>query len=583
MRTKLEIKHLVLGVILLIGAAFRFTGLNWDQGHNLHPDERFLVMVGTGITWPKNFLEYLDTTKSPLNPHNKGFNFYVYGTWPVVLVKFVSQIISKSGFDDFMLVGRHISALLDVIVVLIIFMLSKKIWKSWSVGVVSALLYSTFVLPIQLSHFFAVDTFMVCFFYVSLFIVHHWGTKLKKDLAIDALLGAAAGLSASLSVSSKVSSIALSPFLVMIMLAGALKIKSKLRVTIFLSALILSGLVSFRFLQPYLFVGGVLPSGINQAVINNWKELKSYEREDVWFPPSVLWLSSTKILFPLKNMLLLGLGIPASVIILLGVVFIIKNPKPNLLSVFLLVTTTTIFLYQGTRFALPLRYFYPIYPMLAILGGGGLLMINKARNFWPLISLFILSWPFFFVTIYTRPHSRVQASGWIFKNIPSGSVVSCEYWDDCLPLHLSAEKSNSDYQIVQLSLYDPESANKWQKINSILSGVEYLILSSNRLYGSITGASQKYPQTSKFYRDLFGGRTNFKKIAEFTSRPGLPFFKNICVPLPFMNYGVVSEPINCIDLGVWIIDDFSDETFTVYDHPKVTIFKNMSISPIWLP
>ena len=40
---------ILLLLILLIGAYFRFTGLNWDQGTHLHPDERFLTTVAYSL------------------------------------------------------------------------------------------------------------------------------------------------------------------------------------------------------------------------------------------------------------------------------------------------------------------------------------------------------------------------------------------------------------------------------------------------------------------------------------------------------------------------------------------------------
>ncbi len=41
--------RLWLLVIVLVGASFRFTGLDWDEGHHLHPDERFLSSVVNDI------------------------------------------------------------------------------------------------------------------------------------------------------------------------------------------------------------------------------------------------------------------------------------------------------------------------------------------------------------------------------------------------------------------------------------------------------------------------------------------------------------------------------------------------------
>lgn len=74
MSNKANIAILTLG-IFAFAAFFRLYGVNWDQGQHLHPDERFLTMVTEALVWPKNIVEYLDTSASPLNPHNKGYGF----------------------------------------------------------------------------------------------------------------------------------------------------------------------------------------------------------------------------------------------------------------------------------------------------------------------------------------------------------------------------------------------------------------------------------------------------------------------------------------------------------------------------
>jgi len=89
---------LLLG-ILLIGAYFRFTGIEWDDNHHLHPDERFLTMVESSITPVKTLSEYFDTANSSLNPNNRGYNFYVYGTLPIFIVRYVGQWLGQTGYE----------------------------------------------------------------------------------------------------------------------------------------------------------------------------------------------------------------------------------------------------------------------------------------------------------------------------------------------------------------------------------------------------------------------------------------------------------------------------------------------------
>jgi hypothetical protein len=114
------------------------------------------------------------------------------------------------------------------------------------------------------------------------------------------------------------------------------------------------------------------------------------------------------------------------------------------------------------------------------------------------------------------------------------------------------------YNFQELTLYDqPDNDLKWSILSQKLKSSDYLVIASNRLYVPIQKLSDcsKYkvcfPISSNYYRNLFSGKSEFKKIAEFTSYPTVPF------------------------LNLRIDDSQADESFTVYEHPKIMIFKNM--------
>ncbi len=46
------VASILLALILLLGAYFRLTGVEWDDNTHLHPDERFLTMVETALSLP---------------------------------------------------------------------------------------------------------------------------------------------------------------------------------------------------------------------------------------------------------------------------------------------------------------------------------------------------------------------------------------------------------------------------------------------------------------------------------------------------------------------------------------------------
>ncbi len=153
MKFGLGTKASVLGPALLfivaIAAILRFQGLNWDQNTHLHPDERFITMVATALEWPRSLGEYFDTATSPLNPYNRNFGTYVYGTFPLFLTKFVAEkLLDMGGYDRIFLVGRALSALMDLGTMGLAFLIGRRLYSP-TVGLLTAGLLAFTVLHIR--------------------------------------------------------------------------------------------------------------------------------------------------------------------------------------------------------------------------------------------------------------------------------------------------------------------------------------------------------------------------------------------------------------------------------------------------
>jgi 4-amino-4-deoxy-L-arabinose transferase-like glycosyltransferase len=563
---------LILGLILLLAAFLRLYGLNWDQGQHLHPDERFLTMVGVAIKLPQTFKEYLDPRLSPMNPYNAQYPFFVYGTFPLNLTKAVSVFTSNNNYNQLCLVGRLLAAFFDIGVVFLIFKIGQKIFNP-KTGLLAALCYSLMVLPIQLSHFFAVDTFLnfflvLAFYLLTLFIF-------RPQFSIASLLGITFGFA----LACKISALYFLPVVGLVFLF--LFFKNPRSITKLLATgiiFLLLSLLTFRLNQPPVFnSGSFLDWRLNHQFVENLNELKSLGRSNSWFPPSIQWKKTVPLLFPLKNLVLWGLGLPLSLLALtassLTVAEFLKASPPRhflqpanwtsasflrLLAVFWI---SGLFIYQGTQFVKTMRYLLPIYPFLALLTAD---LINRTisflnaklpkRKIYLLVSLLFLLlfiYPLSFLSIYSEPTTRLAASEWLYQNVPAGSTLANEHWDDALPLPLPS-KTPAVFKSETLELYHFDTPQKWQKIARQLEKTDFLILSSNRLYAPLMKVSEKYPQTTQYYQDLFSGSLGFVKVAEFTSRPCFPPLKTHWF---------------CFN------DDEAEEAFTVYDHPKVIIFK----------
>lgn len=549
-----KIKYLLF-IILVTGFLFRIYGLNWDQNQHLHPDERFLTMVVGAFKNPPSLFNYLNPSISTFNPNNIGYQFFVYGTLPLYLTKIVSDIVKFDifSYNNITLVGRLLSAIFDTGVIFLVFKISKKIFNE-KVALTAAMLYAVMVLPIQLSHFFAVDTFLNFFLVLSFyFLIKNVEGKNNSALVNPILLG----LSFGLAMACKISAVLFLPIIGLFLLFGFYKKRNFKQFIILTSLFIIFTLLVIRIADPHFFTS---------QFIKNLQQLKAFDDPNSLYPPGIQWITTKRIIFPFKNIILWGLGLPLGIISIIALIYSVidiikkikKIPSSTHLFIYLLTVVWILFLftYQGIQFSKTMRYFLPIYPFLAILAANFIqkVVLLKVKPFIRYSLFMILAiYPISFLAIYSRPHSRVTASEWIYANIPAGSTISCEYWDDCLPLPLN-NKAAYFYNSQTLDLFAADTNGKWFKINNQLNNIDYLILSSNRLWGSIPKVPDKYPVTSKFYNDLLAGKTNFKLIAEISSYPTIPIL-NIAIP-----------------------DESAEEAFTVYDHPKVLIFKNDKVN-----
>lgn len=532
--------------LFILAFSLRLYGLNWDQGQHLHPDERFLTMVASDIRLPQNIFDYFNTSKSPLNPYNYSqYQFFVYGTLPLFLTKFIAATLHLDSYDSVYLIGRVLSALFDSFNIILLYYLSKRFLPS--------ILYAFTVLPLQLSHFFTVDTFL------TFFILLTFTLLVSKKFFL-------APIAFGLALACKISAIYFAPIIVLFFISYFLKTKNLffiLRVTCYV--LLITSIV-FRIFQPYAFTGLFK---INPQFTANIKTLLDQARPDSYFPPAIQWLNRIPLVFSLKNLIFWGLGLPLTLLFFL-------NLKKPLFSKIALIWIIFLILFQGFQFTPSMRYFLTIYPFICLLSAKYLVK--------PLILLHCL-FGLLFLSIYSRPHSRVQASEWIYQNITPGSRLTSEYWDDSLPLPLPGQ-SPHQYPLTTLSPYDPDSPEKWQKLNSQINSADYLIFSSNRLWGSIPRVSTKYPITAKFYQDLFDEKLEFKKLIEINSYPGisLPFLKH-CYYFGPTNFpggknSWFSVDHQCFYPGIYLRDDTAEEAFTVYDHPKVLIFSRADNQPV---
>ncbi|MEN9328149.1 MAG: hypothetical protein RI947_957, partial [Candidatus Parcubacteria bacterium] len=479
----------------------------------------------------------------------------------------------NDAYDKLTVLGRGLSGIFDLMIILFLYKILKLFEEKYDLnpGVKywSCFLYAIAVLPIQLAHFFAVDTFLSFFMIAAFYHAVRYSVRRKPEsIIIGAILF-------GLALSSKITGLMILPLIFFFIALGEFPLKQTLtslrhgrfrdigihNIFSVMFIFFVYGIVALavvRVANPYMFAdSNILSFRISSQFLSNIQVLGKYNTYDTWFPPSIQWLSKHAVTFSLSNIMFLGLGIVWFIFLVAGLcymvyIFIKQRSELSILFMVIAAWTGLYFVYQSVQFVKVMRYFMPLYPFFAMFAGLGLwrLTMNLRIRYIAPIVVALMIWPLMFSSIYRNPHTRVAATDWMYNTLPTGSYILGEYWDDPLPLNTANPKKRFNVRLVYP--FDQDTDDKWKKMDASLADADYYVLSSNRGWGSIMSVPDRYPRQSAFYRDLLAGRTYYKQIKEFTSYPSLTY----------------------MGIPVTLADDWADEAFTVYDHPKVLIFKN---------
>lgn len=608
---------LLLAGIMLVAAGPRFTGLNWDEGQWIHPDEGHMRMITAAIQWPDRLSLYFDAERSPLNSYNQDMP-YSYGTLPLFLVRLVAEwldgacgdapnpaslaaarLVAPSGlpcspglftFSLSAVIGRALSALADLGSVWLVYLIGRRLYGGQA-GLLAALLAALTAFAIQQAHFFTVDSaasfFTVLAVYFSMRAAQAGpaGTPPWASLALG-------GLAAGLATACKLSAALAAGF---VALGGvswgwqALHDREErsqvYRLALLVPALILAALMSlaaFRVAQPYAFQG---PGFFGLEPYRPWwdrmGQIQIEQSGALDAPPGQQWTNRAPIWFPWLNMMVWGMGLPLGLAAWVGWAAAgIDWARGRRLHFVVWVGGTLFFLYLATRWVKTMRYFLPLYALLALLAAYGLSRLWSAasprtRRLGTALTLIVVAgaalWTAAVFSIYLRPHTRVAASRWMFAHVSEGSTVANEHWDWGLPLPIDSRNPfGGMYSGFEMNNYDPDTPEKRDKLYDWLDEADYVVMASNRLYASIARLPTRYPLTNAYYRALFAGELGFELAADFTSYPAIgPLqFPDQEIPYPLMpaGYAAQRQPVE-VPLPP------ADEAFSVYDHPRVLIFR----------
>lgn len=576
--------------ILFMALALRVYGIHWDAGYLLHPDERFQLMVAVDrIRAPDlDHLQVLvDPARSPWNPRSVGPDgqpqSFAYGTLPLYVLEMASWLVDRaqrlSGmtpatvyapYQALAFRGRLLTAVLDVVTILFVMMLARQLAGRLA-GLLSGLLLAASIVAIQQAHFFVVDPWATAFGTGALWGAAQLAQRPSRWPALRT------GIACGLALACKVSMWPLLiPVAVAIIFAGvrhqpAAPLRSAWLATPW-CWVVLGSLLAYALFEPYTVLQ---PAATLHDLLREWQ----IARGEFDVPYTRQYVDTIPFVYQFVQLARWGIGptfFLASIIAVLceligifrllgksnlrGFRFLLVQNETVSIRVIVLVWVIVYALTTWTAETKYLRYSLPLIPPLAIITAIHLSdwvrsSVHAWRR-WLAVSMVLIvlsgtwAWALAFLSVYREPHTRVQASAWILAHVPVGARIGVEHWDDRLPLPLPGYDVENRYHFVTFTWYDDRSPEEaFQAVVEGLSQVDYIILSSDRLAGSIPRLPWRYPVISEYYRLLDTGALGFQLVHEKVVESEL-------------------GPVRLFDLA-------ADESFTVYDHPRVRVYQKV--------
>lgn len=526
--------------------------------------------------------------------------------------------VNLTTYGEIVKVGRALAVVCDLGSVVLVYLIGRRLFGR-RIGLLAALLTALTVMHIQQSHFFVDPAFSTFFCLLALY----WTVRAAQGGGVGVYV--ALGVSIGAATANRITMATIGGLaIVAAFIAAQRALRGQRWHALFdrfwqreMWLLVVAGIatvLTFRGLAPDAFIGsrpdsplidspsildgtGFFDIRLDPRFRENLITVRALVTGEYDFPPGQQWVGRPAYLFPWQNMVLWGMGLPLGLAawggwLLFAGRYVRRGwqwavhpsaqiGRPWHPAWVLWVWVAFYFGWQGSQFAITMRYLLPIYGALTVLGAWALVVPGRwgrrramkavaslrpwavvagrglawaARWALPVVLITTALWAYAFSRIYTVPHSRVQAARWLAEHAPPGSFVISERWDDPLPLQAT---TNAAWGItffgIDSSPYAEDEPAKYvgqggePGLLDQLDRADYITLTSNRVYDSTSRLRMRYPALMRYYHSLFTGELGFELVAEITSYPTV--------------------------LGIRLPDWMAEEAFTVYDHPRVLIFR----------
>ena len=578
-------RHYLLWVFLIVSAIYsRFVGLDWGLPAPMHPDEWNMArsvqeLACTAGQWTTCF-----------DPH-----FYAYGQPPLyaarILIAMLRGVFGVSGpvaIGEAIIALRILSAAASVLLV-------YMMWRSYELIVAPqsqrhwhALLFIFTPGLIQFAHFGTTETILMVL-YVALL---NWTLRAYRDTQLQngryiVSCSALLGVACAIKVSSAVFALPVVASYLLFSLSHLIASKHVGKELLMRLRAIIGGalvfVVLFALSSPHYLI-----HWDNALSAVRYESDVALGRLPVFYTRA--FFATIPGLYPLVAIVPVVVGLPLYAgipgLLLYAGIRRIRLPRE----------LWFVALFIGSYFAatLPLytkwtRFLAPMYPLM-IIGAAVLFAYIWSHSRRAVVRILLLG--FFvgmlvpglsYLRIYETPDVRFQASSWMDAHIAPDSLILSETANVVdLPVHAQSYKgARHTYRSLSFNFYDLDSNKQvQQELLLALQEAEYIIVPTRRIFANHwcpPSASQaavgwpprtlvswgferdrcaqlrsQYPILSAYYDDLFSGALGFEQVAQFSSYPRIEIGGMQVFALP---------------------DEQYDETWSVFDHPVIRIFK----------
>jgi uncharacterized membrane protein (UPF0127 family) len=621
-----------LALIALIALLFytRFVNLGWGLPYPMHPDERNMAVAVQQLSCPNYQLPFPNykQVRDCFNPH-----FFAYGQIPLYLayggVQLYHFVTGQTGYPTYIeatLALRGISALSSILLVFVLVKIIELVSKpnkrlltsDFELWTLIFLIFQPYA--IQFAHFGTTESLLMLLYSLIIYFSLKLFSTLDFKLSTTYLL--LAGTFSGLALGTKTSSILFLGVPIVVIIIKTFRSFARLFISLFVFIFVSLFVFILSSPQSLLNLSDFISSMNYESAVGLGTYIPFYTRQFVGTVP---------VLFQFQKILPYVLGWPQFILGMLGFIFLpsfagqiclniilqvarvkgtrqhaqITRPIRHLVSLEYwrgkLRVTESAKYYDLLRFALLLSFLppsfffakwtrfiapsFPLFSLFALLFF--IYLFQKVLRFKfqvpKFLLLFVIILPgLAYISIYASSDIRFIASDWIYKNIPANSKILTETANVIdLPVPPpSYQLLSPSYQINSFNFYDIDaSPTLYKELQGALNKADYIIVPSRRIFANHTCLSPKsesldvlkskgvcsdanyklrttdYELLNKYYSDLFSGSLGFKQVAEFSSYP------RIEIPVLRSTFPVLFN------------DENAEETWTVFDHPVIRVYK----------